>query len=103
MTHHPIITGTLLAVAVALAMVCSIGVMVMRDAYQRLQFSAPVVAVSMLLIAIAVFIEEPDSQARIKVVLIYVSLLVTNSTLNHATGAGHPHPPGREVGGSGTG
>jgi monovalent cation/proton antiporter MnhG/PhaG subunit len=85
MTHHPIITGALLAVAVALAIVCSIGVLVMRDAYQRLHFSAPVVTISMLLITIAVFIEEPDSQARIKVVLIFVLLLLMNSILSHAT------------------
>ncbi len=85
MTHHPIITGTLLAAAVALAIVCSIGLLVMRDAYQRLHFSAPVVTLSMLLIAIAVFIEEPDSQARTKVGLIFVLMLVMNSILNHAT------------------
>jgi monovalent cation/proton antiporter MnhG/PhaG subunit len=86
MTHHPLITGLLLGAAVALAIVCSIGLLVMRDAYQRLHFSAPVVTLSMLLICIAVFIEERDSQARIKVVLIYVLMLVMNSVLSHATG-----------------
>ena len=40
MTHHPYITGTLLAVGVMLAIICSIGVLVMRDPQQRNQFSA---------------------------------------------------------------
>jgi monovalent cation/proton antiporter MnhG/PhaG subunit len=85
MTSHPIITGSLLGAAVALTIVCSIGLLVMRDAYQRLQFCSPVVSVSMFLIVIAVFIEESDSQARFKVVLIYVLSLVVNSILSHAT------------------
>jgi monovalent cation/proton antiporter MnhG/PhaG subunit len=85
MTHHPIITGTLLGIAVALAIVCSIGLLVMRDAYQRIHFSSPVVTLSMLLIVIAVFVEESDPQARIKAVFIFILMLVMNSILSHAT------------------
>lgn len=85
MTHHPLITGTLLALAVALAIVCSIGLLVMRDAYQRIHFSSPIVTLSMLFICVAIFIEDSDSQARLKAVLIYVLLLVMNSVLSHAT------------------
>lgn len=85
MTHHPLITGTLLGIAVGLAIVCSIGLLVMRDAYQRIHFSSPIVTLSMLLICVAVFVEESDSQARIKAVLIYVLMLVMNSVLSHAT------------------
>jgi monovalent cation/proton antiporter MnhG/PhaG subunit len=85
MTHHPLITGSLLGVAVALAIACSIGVLVMRDPYQRLHFSAPIVTLSMFLICIAVFLEDSDTQARIKVVLIFIMLLTMNSILTHAT------------------
>jgi monovalent cation/proton antiporter MnhG/PhaG subunit len=84
-THHPIITGSLLGMAVALTILCCLGLMLMRDAYQRVHYSAPVVTISMLLVAIAVFIEESDSQARIKVTLIFVMMLVMNSILSHAT------------------
>ena len=84
--HHPIISGTLLGLAVALAIVCSLGLLVMQDAHQRNQYSAPVVTLSMLFITIAVFLEESDSQARFKVVLIFVLLLTMNSILSHATG-----------------
>ncbi|HTW95720.1 MAG TPA: monovalent cation/H(+) antiporter subunit G [Tepidisphaeraceae bacterium] len=85
MTFHPIITGILLGVAVGLTLICSIGVLVMRDAYQRLHFSAPVVTISMPLIVIAIFLESDDPQARIKGCLIFVLLLVMNSILTHAT------------------
>ncbi len=85
MMQHPIITPILLGLAVALAIVCSIGLGVMRDVYQRLHFSAPVVSISMVLIAIAVWIEDSDPQPRIKVLLIGAVLFVMNSILTHAT------------------
>lgn len=99
--HHPIIIGVLVGIAVGLAIICSIGVMVMRDAFQRLHFSAVVVTFSTLLIAIAVWVEEKDPQPRIKVILIGVILFVMNSVLTSATAkavriqqTGHwePHP-----------
>lgn len=99
--HHPIIVGILIGIAVALAIICSVGVMVMRDPFQRLHFSAVVVTFSTLLIAIAVWVEEKDPQARIKVVLIGLILFVMNSVLTAATAKavrvqqqGHwePHP-----------
>lgn len=99
--HHPIVIGILVGIAVGVAIVCSMGVMVMRDACQRLHFSAVVVTFSTLLIAIAVWIEEKDPQARIKVVLIGLILFVMNSVLTSATAKavrvhdkGHwePHP-----------
>jgi monovalent cation/proton antiporter MnhG/PhaG subunit len=99
--HHPIIIGILLGIAVLLAILCSVGVMVMRDAFQRLHFPAVVVTLSTLLIAIAVWVEEKDPQARIKVILIGLLLFVMNSVLTAATAKavrihqqGHwePHP-----------
>lgn len=83
--HHPLITGTLLALAVAIAIVFSIGLCVMRDPYQRLHFAAPVVCFSVLFIGIAVWIEDHDAQARIKIILIGLILLFMNSILSYAT------------------
>ncbi|HSU68706.1 MAG TPA: monovalent cation/H(+) antiporter subunit G [Tepidisphaeraceae bacterium] len=99
--HHPIVVGVLAGVAVLLAIVCAVGVVVMRDPYQRLHFPSVVVTFSTLLIAIAVWIEEKDPQARIKVTLIGLLLFVMNSVLTAATAKsirirqkGHwePHP-----------
>lgn len=83
--HHPIVVGILVGIAVLLAIVCSVGVMVMRDAYQRMHFSAIVVTFSTLLIAAAVWVEEKDPQPRIKVILIGLILFVMNSVLTAAT------------------
>jgi monovalent cation/proton antiporter MnhG/PhaG subunit len=83
--HHPILVGVLVGSAVGLAIICSIGVMVMRDAFQRLHFSAIVVTVTTLLIVIAVWVEEKDPQPRIKVVFIGIILFVMNSVLTAAT------------------
>jgi monovalent cation/proton antiporter MnhG/PhaG subunit len=83
--HHPIVVGILAGIAVLLAIISSVGVMVMRDAYQRMHFSAIMVTFSTLLIAIAVWIEEKDPQARVKVILIGVTLFVMNSVLTSAT------------------
>jgi multisubunit Na+/H+ antiporter MnhG subunit len=82
---HPMITGILLGLAVALAILCSIGTAVMRDPLQRLHYSAPVVSLSVLLIAIAVWLEEHDPQARVKVILIGGVMFVMNAVLTHAT------------------
>lgn len=85
MTHHPIATGILLGLAVGLAIVCSFGMAIMRDAFQRLNFTASVVSFSSLLIVIAVFLEESQAQARLKVVLIALLLFCLNPVLTHAT------------------
>ncbi len=85
MTHHPIATAILLGLAVGLAVLCSFGMAIMRDAFQRLHFAASVVSVSSLLIVIAVFLEEGEWQARLKVMLTAVLLFGLNAVLTHAT------------------
>ncbi len=85
MTHHPIATGILLGLAVGLAVLCSFGMAIMRNAFQKLNFTSPIVSISCLLIVIAVFLEESEAQARLKVVLIAVLLFCLNAVLTHAT------------------
>jgi monovalent cation/proton antiporter MnhG/PhaG subunit len=83
--NHPVITSILLGCAVAIVLLCALGLVIMRDAYQRLQFATPVVSLSALLIAIAVFLEDSDPSARIKTVIIMVVLFPMNGILSHAT------------------
>ena len=85
MIHHPYITGALLGIAVLLAFLCSIGLLVMRDPYQRMQFSTPIVSIPILLITIAIWIEDGEWQARIKSALIALILFLMNAVLSHAT------------------
>jgi multisubunit Na+/H+ antiporter MnhG subunit len=80
-----IITGILLGLAVLMAVFSCVGVLAMRNAFQRLQFCSAVVAFCPVLIAMAVWMGHPDATARIKVLLVGLVLLVMNSVLATAT------------------
>ena len=86
--HHPYLTGGLLAVGVVLCLLCAVGVLVMRDAYQRLHFTTPVAAVVTVLLSAAVWLEDSDWQARIKSVIVAGMLLGMNSVVCHVTARG---------------
>jgi multisubunit Na+/H+ antiporter MnhG subunit len=79
------IASGLVGVAVALAVVCSTGVAIMEDALQRLHFSAAVTSFSTGLIVAAVWLDDPNWQARLKALLIAIVLFVMNSVLSHST------------------
>lgn len=83
--HHPEIAAVLVAIAVALAIVCAYGVAIVNKALERLHFSASVTSFSAVLIAVAVWIDDPAWQARLKVALTALVLFVMNSVLSHAT------------------
>jgi multicomponent Na+:H+ antiporter subunit G len=83
--HHATIAAVLVGIAVALALACSIGVAIMNNPLQRLHFSAPVTSFSVALIACAVWIDDPNWQARLKVVLIALIMFLMNAILSHAT------------------
>ena len=82
---HPWLTVPLLAAAVLLCAACSLGVLVMRDAYQRLHFTTPVAAVVAAIVAACVFIEDASPQSRTKTTFVCVTLAGMNSILCHAT------------------
>ena len=83
--HHPTIAAYLVGIAVALALACSLGVAVMRTALERLHFSAPLTSFGVALIACAVWIDDPNWQARLKVTLIAAIMFLMNAILSHAT------------------
>ena len=84
MIQHFAITATLLTIAVLLAWACSIGLLVMRDPYQRLNFSSPL-TISVLCILATVWVEESAWQAKIKMTIIAVVVALMNSVLVHTT------------------
>lgn len=83
--HHATIAAVLVSIAVGLALACSVGVGIMQNALQRLHFSAPVTSFSVALIACAVWIDDPNWQARLKIVLIALIMFLMNAILSHAT------------------
>lgn len=76
---------TLLGVGVFVALLCAVGVLLMRDAYERLHYLAPISSVSVMAIAIAILLQEALSQAGIKSIIVALILVLMNSVLTHAT------------------
>jgi monovalent cation/proton antiporter MnhG/PhaG subunit len=83
--HHPHIAAVLVWIAVVLAIICAIGVAIVKNAFERLHFSSTVTSFSASLIALAVWIADPVWQSKIKVTLIALVLFLMNSILSHST------------------
>jgi multicomponent Na+:H+ antiporter subunit G len=75
----------LLTLGVGVQLACCLGVLVMRDVYDKLHYTSPATTVGSLAIALAVVVEESFNQAGIKALLIFLALAVTNPVLTHAT------------------
>ena len=85
MTARQVAVAALLTLGVGVELVCCVGVLVMRDAYDKLHYTAPATTIGSLAIAAAVVVSESFSQAGIKALLVFLALLVTNPVLTHAT------------------
>jgi multicomponent Na+:H+ antiporter subunit G len=85
MSPSDVVVAALLVVGVGVTLISCLGVLVMRNAYDRLHFTSPATTIAPLAIAAAVVVEERLSAAGIKALLIALVLLVTNPVLTHAT------------------
>jgi monovalent cation/proton antiporter MnhG/PhaG subunit len=77
--------AVLLGFGVGVELGCAVGVLVMRDVYDRLHYTAPATALGPPAIAAAIVLRESFSQAGVKAILVALALLVTNPVLTHAT------------------
>ena len=71
------------------ALLACVGVLLMRDALDRLHYVGALAAAA-LLVGAAVLVRESFSLIGDRAVLVAVLVLVTTPVLTHATGAGHP-------------
>jgi multicomponent Na+:H+ antiporter subunit G len=85
MSPRGLLVAALLVVGVGVTLAACVGVLVMRDAYDRLHYTAPATTIAPLAIAAAIVLEERLSAAGIKALLVALALLVTNPVLTHAT------------------
>jgi multisubunit Na+/H+ antiporter MnhG subunit len=83
--HHPLIAAILVGIATAVAIVCSIGLAIVKNTLERLHFTATVTSLCVALITLAVWVDDPNWQSRIKATLIAIVLFFMNSVLSHAT------------------
>jgi len=85
MSPQSVTADVLLGVAVALVLCSSVGVLVMRDTYQKLHYVTPISLVAPVLVAAAVTVqsgwEEPTGQTWLAVAIVAVA----GPILSHAT------------------
>ena len=82
---HSFALAILLGAAVLITIVCSIGVLAMRDAYQRMHYIGPVASIAAICITVAVLLQEGLNQAGLKSLLVTAILMLMNAVLSHAT------------------
>ncbi len=79
------VVEVLLAICVVSAWICCLGIVILKDFYERLHYMATVSTVSMIALLAAVVVEEGWGQATIKTILIALVVFVMNAVLTHAT------------------
>jgi multicomponent Na+:H+ antiporter subunit G len=70
---------------VVVELICCIGLIAVRNAFDRLHYLGPASSVGPLAIAAAVLIEESFTQAGVKSLLVALLLLLKSPVLTHAT------------------
>ena len=85
MTWQAIAADIFIAVGVAIELLCSLGLLVMDDAYDRLHYLGPATLLGPAAIAVAVICVEALSTAGIKAILIAVVLAGASPILGHVT------------------
>jgi multicomponent Na+:H+ antiporter subunit G len=75
----------LLLAAVGVELVCSLGLLVITDSFDRLHFLGPASTIGSLLVAAAIVVEESLSSNGIKALAAALLLLLTSPILTHAT------------------
>ena len=85
MSARDLAVVALLVLGVGITLLSCVGVLVMRNPYDRLHYTAPAAVLAPVAIAAAVVLEERLSAAGIKAVLVALVLVATNPVLGHAT------------------
>ncbi len=85
MSVHEWIVALLLGGAVLIAVLSSVGVLVMKDVYQRLHYIGPPTTLGSILITVAVFLDEEQKLAGLKMLLTTGVLIAINGVITHAT------------------
>jgi monovalent cation/proton antiporter MnhG/PhaG subunit len=79
-----VVINILLWIAVAVGLVSALGMVVMKDFYERLHYLAPPSTLSIFLVTVAIGIQEGASQALTKAILSAVALALINPVITHA-------------------
>ncbi|MFN2555504.1 MAG: cation:proton antiporter [Nitriliruptorales bacterium] len=85
MSIRQLVAAVLLTGGVGIALICCIGVLALDDAFDRLHFITSANTLSTGLIALAVAVGKPFSNATLKTILLLVMMIISGPILSHAT------------------
>jgi monovalent cation/proton antiporter MnhG/PhaG subunit len=98
MTVEDVVVGSLLVVGVALELVFCIGVLVARDALDRLHYAAAAATAGPVLLGAAILVDEGLSAAGVSTIVTVGFLVLLSPVLTIATArAAHPRRQGRTL------
>jgi multisubunit Na+/H+ antiporter MnhG subunit len=80
-----VFSGVLLGLAVAIVLASAVGVLVMRDAYQKLHFVTPAAMVAPLLVALAIGVQHGVQENTGESFLALGFMLIAGPFISHAT------------------
>jgi multisubunit Na+/H+ antiporter MnhG subunit len=80
-----VVSDILLGLAVAIVASASVGVLVMRDAYQKLHFVTPAALVAPTLVALAIFVQVGLFENTGETFLALLFMVIAGPFLSHAT------------------
>jgi len=81
-----VVVDVLLAIGVMVQVLACVGVLVMRDAYQRLPYAAAATTRGPVAIAAAIVVREALAETGLEATLTAAVLLASGALLTHATG-----------------
>jgi multisubunit Na+/H+ antiporter MnhG subunit len=84
-TAHAIVADVLLGLAAVVVLASSAGILVMRDAYQRLHYVAPIAVVAPVIVALAVLVQSGWTENSGETWLGLLFMVAGGPFLAHAT------------------
>jgi monovalent cation/proton antiporter MnhG/PhaG subunit len=80
-----ILADVLLALAVVIVLASSVGILIMRDAYQKLHYVTPVALVAPIIVGLAVLAQSGLTENTVQTWLALVFIMIASPFLSHAT------------------
>ena len=85
MTAQAIVADVLLGLAVVLVLASSVGILAMRDTYQKLHFLTPLALIAPLVVGLAVLVRSGWSENSSETWLALLFVVIGSPFLTHAT------------------
>ena len=85
MTGRELLADVLLGVAVLIVLASSIGILVMRDAYQKLHYVTPAALVAPFVVGLAVLAQSGLTENTVETLLALIFIVIAGPFLTHAT------------------